>query len=54
MSLSTTPVICWRGVIEEITVEEAKTQFETNFFGVVRVLKKSAAHQAQTGKRSNH
>jgi short-subunit dehydrogenase len=29
------------GVIEEITVEEAKAQFETNFFGVVRMVKKA-------------
>lgn len=28
------------GVIEEVTVEEAKAQFETNFFGVVRMVKK--------------
>lgn len=28
------------GVIEEVTVEEAKAQFDTNFFGVVRMVKK--------------
>jgi NAD(P)-dependent dehydrogenase (short-subunit alcohol dehydrogenase family) len=27
------------GAIEETTLEEAQTQFETNFFGVVRVIK---------------
>jgi len=29
------------GVIEEVTVEEAKAQFDTNFFGVVRMVKRA-------------
>jgi NAD(P)-dependent dehydrogenase (short-subunit alcohol dehydrogenase family) len=28
------------GVVEEVTLAEAKAQFETNFFGVVRMVKK--------------
>ena len=28
------------GVVEEVTMKEAKAQFETNFFGVVRMVKR--------------
>jgi len=34
------------GPIEEAFLEEAKAQFETNFFGVVRMVKKGVAHHA--------
>jgi NAD(P)-dependent dehydrogenase (short-subunit alcohol dehydrogenase family) len=37
------------GAIEDTTVAEAKAQFETNFWGVVRVTKAALAHMRRQG-----
>jgi short-subunit dehydrogenase len=41
------------GALEDLSVEEIKTQFETNFFGAVRLMKVVLPMMRKTKKRNN-
>lgn len=43
----------WMGALEDTTIDEAKAQMETNFFGVLRVCHRAADHAAAT-QRLHH
>jgi NAD(P)-dependent dehydrogenase (short-subunit alcohol dehydrogenase family) len=46
--------IGYAGAVEDTSVEEARAQFETNFFGVLRVLRRALPELRRTGGRMIH